>query len=194
MASGEEGLFPTCNVAYRRAAFEEAGGFDGRAGGRFGFRNGTSQHDLGFGEDTLLGWRVARAGRWTYAPDAVVVHHTFRSDWRDTVRRTWMMRAFPALYRECPELRGTPLTTQGIQIGRRTRVPMYATALALGARRPRAAAIAAAAWLAYSALALRGRPGSRRDRLRNVPVDLALDGGSGAALVTGSVQQRSLVL
>ena len=194
MASGEEGLFPTCNIAYRRAAFEEAGGFDGRAGGRFGFRTGTSQHDLGFGEDTLLGWRVARAGRWAYAPDAVVVHHTFTSDWRDALRRTWMMRAFPALYRECPELRGTPLTTQGIQVGRRTRLPMYATVTALAAGRRRAAAVAGAGWLLYGVLALRGRPGSRRDRVRGLPVDLALDAVTGAALVTGSVQRRTLVL
>jgi glycosyltransferase involved in cell wall biosynthesis len=52
----DQGLYPTCNVIYRREAFERAGGFDAGIATRYGFRPGASAKGLGFGEDTLLGW------------------------------------------------------------------------------------------------------------------------------------------
>src|SRR5207249_4457641 len=53
-----DGLYPTCNVFYRRAAFDAAGGFDAEAARRLRFRVGRRARGLGFGEDTLLAWRV----------------------------------------------------------------------------------------------------------------------------------------
>src|SRR3954452_21840778 len=46
----DNGLYPTCNVFYRRTAFEQAGGFDGDLGSRYGFRPGSLPQGLGFGE------------------------------------------------------------------------------------------------------------------------------------------------
>ena len=55
------GLYEACNVFYRRSALLDAGGFDEEVGF--------------FGEDTVAGWAVERAGwRSAWAPDAVVEH------------------------------------------------------------------------------------------------------------------------
>src|SRR5205085_1797885 len=58
----EDGLYATCNVLYRRSAFEEAGGFQD-AGTLLGFRPGAFGRGLGMGEDALLGWKRAREAR-----------------------------------------------------------------------------------------------------------------------------------
>jgi len=55
-----EFVAPSCNVAYRRDAFEVAGGFDEG----FSFLN----------EDVDLAWRVAALGAFRYAPNALIVH------------------------------------------------------------------------------------------------------------------------
>ena len=78
MASGREGLYPTCNMVFRRAAYEEAGGFDSGVARRWGFRPDRRSKGDGFGEDTVLAWRIIRGGgRVTYAEDAVVEHAVF---------------------------------------------------------------------------------------------------------------------
>ena len=64
---------------------------------------------LGFGEDTLLGWRVRRTGTAVYEPAALVEHEVFRTGLAEALSRSWMAGAFPALVREVPELRGTAL-------------------------------------------------------------------------------------
>ncbi len=98
--AADDGLFPTCNVFYRAGAYDAAGGFDTGAARRLGTRG-----PLGFGEDTLLGWRVARAGRAVACPAAVIVHDVVRASAGELARRAWMARGFPALFREVPELR-----------------------------------------------------------------------------------------
>jgi len=52
---------PTCNVAYRRDAFEEIGGFEER----FPFAHN---------EDADLAWRIEALGPFCYAPEALVIH------------------------------------------------------------------------------------------------------------------------
>ena len=192
--SGEEGLYPTCNVFYRRAAYEAVGGFDPDAARRLGFRADNRARRLGFGEDTLLAWRVRRAGRAAFAPDAVVEHRVVPAGVVESLSRAWMAAAFPALVREVPELRGTLLFRHRISLGRRSRMPVYVVTGAVLARRPGAVVGASAWWIASALGELRGRPGSRLARLAGLPVVMADDVVTAAALVVGSAKARSLVL
>ncbi|MEY2477444.1 MAG: hypothetical protein QOG87_2759 [Actinomycetota bacterium] len=194
MASGEEGLYPTCNVFYRREAYDQAGGFDPGAAARFGFRQGSTEQAMGFGEDTLLGWRVRRAGRAAYVPEALVHHHVFPPDLRDLYRRTRMMVAFPALFREVPELRAGPLVRHGVLLNTPTRVPLYGTVLAAALGRPKLSALAALWWLGARARDARATPGSRGEQLATVPVQLAVDAVTTAVLVIGSARTGTVVL
>lgn len=189
----DDGLHATCNAAYRRAAFDAAGGFDTDAARRLGFRHGDRLRGLGFGEDTLLGWRVRRAGIGVFVDDAVVHHAVFPVDLGDTARRTWAAGGFPALVREAPELRGT-LLRHGWLLSRGSRLPLYAAAVALCLRRPRLALGLAAGWAgAHTARVLREER-SWRNVARALPVELGLDALTAAALVSGSVRARSVVL
>jgi len=194
VASGEEGLYPTCNVFYRRSAFDTSGGFDGRAGERLRFRIGGRAQGLGFGEDTLLAWQVRRRGRGVFAPDAVVEHQVVRGSIVEALSRAWMVAAFPALVREVPELRDTILFRRGISLGPRSRLPVYALALGVTVRRPIAVRAAAAWWLWSSAVDGARQPGGRSTRLAAVPVIMARDAVMAAALSVGSVRARTLVL
>ena len=189
----ESGLYETCNVFYRRSAFDHAGGFDSGAGGGLGFRPGRTARHLGMGEDTLLGWRVRRAGRSVWAPEAVVEHAVFPPDPWDKLRRTWMMGAFPALVREVPELREV-LMTRRYFAGSPTRVPIYAAATLMVAGRPRAALGALALWVGLRAKRLHAHEPSRREVLRLLPMDLASDGLAAGVLIAGSVRARRIVL
>jgi glycosyltransferase involved in cell wall biosynthesis len=185
-----DGLYNTCNVFYRRTAYDAVGGFLPAAGGVLGFRPDQRAKNLGFGEDALLGWRVRRAGRAAFAPDAVVEHHVFPPDVRDAIRRAWMTGAFPALIGEIPELRETALAHRFF-LGT-GRVPLYAAAALAVVGRRRAAIACLGLWIGGHAR------GMRRASLRRVafglPGELAIDGTIAAALVTGSVRARRLVL
>ncbi|HYZ91766.1 MAG TPA: glycosyltransferase family A protein [Actinomycetota bacterium] len=193
---GPEGLFATCNVFYRREAYEAAGGFDGTAGGRLGFRAGDEGRALGFGEDTLLGWRVARTGTSAIAQDAIVRHAIMKPSVKELLWRAWMTGGFPGLVREAPELRSS-LLRQGLFLGYR-RAPIYAmlatAALTRGSLRPLLAGAAFTWWtIARTRYAFRFR-GSRKRRVAAVPVEMAVDAVTAAALVWGSARSRSVVL
>jgi hypothetical protein len=194
VGAGEEGIYPTCNVFYRRSAYDAAGGFDPRAGERLAFRVGDRARRLGFGEDTLLAWRVRRAGRASFVPEALVEHQVIRSHIAEALSRAWMAGAFPALVRETPELRGTALLRHGVSLGARSRLPVYAAALALASRRRGAATVAVAAWVRSALRELEQVPGSRRTRLAGLPVIMAKDVIVATALVAGSARARTLVL
>ena len=86
------GLFEACNVFYRRQVLLDAGGF----GELVGF----------FGEDTIAGWSVERAG-WKagWAPDAVVEHVVTRPGFRWHLRRAGYYANWPALLKAFPEKR-----------------------------------------------------------------------------------------
>jgi glycosyltransferase involved in cell wall biosynthesis len=191
--SGTEGLYPTCNVFYRREAFLAAGGFDGYAGERLGFRPDRKSKSSGFGEDTLLAWRVARAGTARYAPEAIVEHAVFDVDHPETFRRVIGTAAFPALVKEVPELRETLLQWRW-QLGPRTRLPIYGLAVALLARRWRLAAVLFGWWAGLRLYELRRFPISRRARLQALPAEMAYDALMAGALAVGSARARSITL
>ncbi len=79
---------PTINMAFRREAFDQVGGFD---------------ESFQYGSDIDFSWRLTRAGlRIRYLPDAVVVH-----DWGDRRRQTRRALAYGKarahLYRKHPD-------------------------------------------------------------------------------------------
>jgi glycosyltransferase involved in cell wall biosynthesis len=194
VGAGDEGLFPTCNVFYRRAIFDAAGGFDQEAARRLGFRMNKRARGLGFGEDTLLGWRVKRSGGVVrYARHAVVRHHVFPPDFRDWVSRCWMTAAFPALVADVPELRAR-LVRRHVLFGDRSRIPMYATLAALAARRQGLGAVAAAWWAVTRWRELRRTRVTVAEQLAALPQELALDVVTGAALAIGSARARTLLI
>jgi glycosyltransferase involved in cell wall biosynthesis len=187
----EDGLYATCNVLYRREAFDRAGGFND-AHALLGFRPGSFGRGLGFGEDALLGWKLRREGRAVFAPEAVVRHEVIRPSLIELLRRSWMAGAFPSLIGEIPEL-GSTLLTRRVFLGTR-RIPLYAVVIGFLLRRPRLAALAAAWWVgarALEAVRIEKSPGKVAG---GVVVELASDVVSGAALVSGSVRARRPVL
>jgi glycosyltransferase involved in cell wall biosynthesis len=193
MGSGLEGLYPTCNIFYRRAAFDAAGGFDGGAADRLGFRPDRRSRGDGFGEDTLLAWRVARRGTVAYAPEAVVEHAVFPPDHREAFSRALRVGAFPALVKEVPELRSTLLHRRW-QLGPRTRLPVYGMALALLVGRPKFAAACLTWWVAIRMQELRRYPVPWARRLAVLPVEMGLDVLTAGALAAGSISARTVVL
>ena len=198
VGSGTEGLYPTCNMLYRRTAFDSAGGFDSEAGRRWGFRLDRRSQGDGFGEDTLLAWRLIRAGgRVDYVPDASVAHAVLPPEASELISRAVRVAAFPALVREVPELRATLLRWRW-QLGARTRLPLYALVLALVARlivhQPLPAVACAAWWLAARLLDLRAYPVSWLRRIAALPAELGIDVLTAVALVAGSVKARRVTL
>jgi cellulose synthase/poly-beta-1,6-N-acetylglucosamine synthase-like glycosyltransferase len=194
MGSGLEGLYPTCNVLYRRDVFERAGGFDLEAGDRLGFRPDRRSKGDGFGEDTMLAWRVARAGgRIQYVPEAGVAHAVFSPDLVDVLSRTARVAAFPGLVKEVPELRDTLLRWRW-QLGDRTRLPLYAVVVSVLLGRRPLAAVGTACWVGVRLQELRRFPLPWRRRLAVLPAELAIDVITAGALVVGSVRARSVTL
>jgi glycosyltransferase involved in cell wall biosynthesis len=196
MGSGLEGLYPTCNMLFRREAYESAGGFDESAADRLGFRPTSRARGLGFGEDTLLGWRVARAGSSCYVPEALVYHHVFERDLRENISRVLQVGAFPALIREVPELRRTLMHHRWL-FAQRSRVPVYATfaAFAVPGRRRRVMVGTALGWWTFVRLRDIGRSGGSWDeRLRVLPAEMLVDVLWCGALLAGSARARTLVL
>ncbi|MEY2452106.1 MAG: hypothetical protein QOD92_1680 [Acidimicrobiaceae bacterium] len=191
--SGEENLYPTCNVLYRREAYDKIGGFDRTAGSRWGFRVGRRARGLGACEDTLLAWQVRRAGVAAHEPEALVLHHVFSADLGEWISRGVTLGSFPAVIREIPELRDT-IVSRGILFRQYSRVPFYALVVAGLLRRRRASNFFAALWVVTKARELHrtGVPASRW--LPTLPACLVVDVVNAGALVAGSVRARTLVL
>lgn len=188
------GLYPTCNLAVRREAYDAVGGFDGRAGARWGFRVSDRARGLGFGEDTLFGWAVARTRPAAYDEAMLVHHHVFESDLREWLGRSWQVAAFPAIVREVPELRRT-MVRRGVLFTHRSRVPVYATLAALATRRPAVVAGAAGWWALHRFRhTLRRAPVPIPDRFKALPAQMLLDAVQAGALVVGSARARTLLL
>lgn len=188
------GLFPSCNLVVRRSVYDAVGGFDDAAAERWGFRWTPGARGLGFGEDTLLGWTVARSYRAVYEEDALVLHRVFPPDPGEWVSRSWQMAAFPALVREVPELRG-PLVRRGGQLSHRARYGFYATVAAAAVTRdPRVVGLAATGWAAHRfRQTLRRAPLPLAERVRALPLQMGIDAVQGTALVVGSIRARTLV-
>lgn len=178
-------LFETCNIAYRRTAFEAQHGF--RAD-RPSVR-GTRPH---FGEDAELGWRVAGGGRGaSYAPGALVHHRVHPGSWRDWLLEQRRLSLFPSLVRRSPGL-GRALVG-GVFLSRRTAsfdAALVSVATAVTGR-PWVLA-GAIPWILDRWREARRRPG------RNAAFRLAQlaagDAVALASLVEGSVRARRPVL
>jgi hypothetical protein len=95
--TGPTPFFETCNVAYRRTAFDRAGGFDeddpllhppsGRA----------------FGEDACLAWEVQRTGGTAaFSAQAVVHHRCIPSTYARWLADQRQLERFPGLARRSP--------------------------------------------------------------------------------------------
>ena len=176
--TAETGLYESCNMAYRRAALEECGGFDETLAERFSGRP--------FGEDVQLAWRVKRAGwRSIFAADAVVRHEVTRTGLGGVMAEEWRRGMFPALVVEVPELRdrlpgaGWLLRPQSAW----AQLAVAGAAVAL-ASPPAGAALAApyALWLA------------RSRSLRDAPYQALRDAVASVALLVGSARARSVLL
>ena len=180
--SGVSGLYETANLACPRSAFDAAGGFpaerllSGRA----------------FGEDVLLGARLARAGRVVAAPDALVHHRVLPGSYRQFLSERNRLAGFPALVQAVPELRES--FQAGVFLSRRTATADAGIAGLVGAvalRRPLLVA-AAVPWAAQCWRAAAQRPGRHR-LVRAAQLGVG-DVVAAAALVRGSVRARRLVL
>ena len=177
----------TCNIAYRRSAFDSVGGFD-------------EQHPLfnrsrsgnGFGEDTWLGRRVLAAGGARVFAAQAVVHHRWRpSTFAAHVGERRRMRDFPELVRCTPGVAAT--CWGGVFLSRRTAaVDLAAASVAIGlaTRRP-VLLLGVLPWLRTAWGPARDRRGPLLLRLAQGAVaDLA----GLAALAEGSVRHRRVVL
>ncbi len=182
-------FFETCNVSYRRSAFERAGGFDeddpllhppsGRA----------------FGEDACLAWEVQRTGGTAaFAPNALVHHRCIPSDYAHWLSDQRQLEGFPGLARRSPLVarwlhRGMFLEPRSAQFD----LAVLGMAAALVTRRPWAL-IAVQPWLwrrwrhaRHLARSRRGAPG--------ILARLAWSDAVGlAAMVRGSIRHRRVVI
>lgn len=194
MASATEGLYPTCNMFFRRSTYETFGGFDDTARNRLKFRVNERARGTGFGEDSIFAWNLIRAGvRHAHVPEAIVEHQVFPPDPLEWLSRAMQMAAFPALIKEVPELRRT-LLRNGFYLRPRNRVPVYVTAACLLLGRRRAAMLGFTWWVLATALMLRRIPARWPSNLPWLPAEMALDAVVSGSLVVGSVRARSLVL
>jgi glycosyltransferase involved in cell wall biosynthesis len=90
-------LFETCNVAYRRSDFIDAGGFVRR------HEVPTTRSGKLIGEDAVLGWRVMEQGAdLFFAPLAQVRHRNFRATYAQWLASHTGKAAFPALVSASP--------------------------------------------------------------------------------------------
>jgi GT2 family glycosyltransferase len=169
------GLFEACNVLYRREVLKAAGGF----GESIGF----------FGEDTVAGWRVLRAGwRDVFAPDAVVAHDVTRPGYRWHVRRARYYAHWPELIRDFPEVRRDLLWHHWFLRRRSAESLLTLAGLLLARRRP-------AALIATAPLLWRHRPtGLSREAARQSAGAVVFDLAVELALLQGTVKARTVLL
>lgn len=179
--TAETGLYETCNIAYRRAALEQVGGFDEAFAARLARRS------RWFAEDTELAWRVRRAG-WSTAfrGDAIVRHHVFATTLRGALREEWRRSLFPGLLREIPELaERTPAPHRLRPHSAPAQAALAGATLAIALRSP---------WPALAAVPYARWSLGRTRRPTAVARRAALDLVGSVALLVGSVRHRRLLL
>ena len=193
-SSATEGLYPTCNMLYRRQTYLDLGGFDSDAADRLKFRYNERARGTGFGEDTILAWNLIRAGaRHRHVPEAVVEHHVFPPDPVEWFSRAVQMAAFPGLVKEVPELRRT-LLRYGFYLRPRNRVPVYLTFVSVLVRSRRLSAFAFAFWILSGLRTLRQVQSRWPRNIAWLPAEMALDGVVSVSLIVGSIRARCIVL
>lgn len=188
--TGPTPWFETCNVAYRRSAYDRVGGFDLDDPV---LNPGGGSH---FGEDVDLGARVlAAGGRRAFAQDAVVEHRVLPGTFASWLAARRRLADFPALARRSAVVREA--AWHGVFLDRSTAsfdlAVVAAAAAALGRR----------AWpLVLAAPWARSRWGearrwSRGDRRTAVALAARLAAGDAvtlASLARGSARHRHLLL
>jgi hypothetical protein len=194
VSSATEGLYPTANMFFRRTTFDAVGGFDGAAAARLGYRHNERARGMGFGEDTILAWRIIRAGYCVeHVAEAEVRHHVFPADLVECLSRGWQSAAFPQLIAEVPELRPT-MVHRRVLFGTRSRVPFYVTVAGAALRNRPAVAVGTAWWTLSRLREMRHMPGDWSKKLPLLPAELLIDAVVGTALVVGSVRAKKLLL
>lgn len=180
----EDGLYQTCNIAYRREVLEEVGGF------RASF---TGPHTAG--EDTDLAWRAKEAGRRsTFVPEALVHHEVWPSDWWTFVkdRRRWGMVV--QVLEHHPELRRLVHRRWFYRPSHVRTLVLLATLTAAAFIAPwLPAAVLAAAVLAY-VVRTTGRGAPAHHRALHILQVLVADVVEVAVFVRASVRYRTLLL
>jgi mycofactocin glycosyltransferase len=160
----ESPWFEGCNVFYRRAALEDAGGFDER---------------LRYGEDAAAGWNVLAAGwRRDVAPAARVVHDVEDRGLRWHVRHAWLERNLVGLAARHPGLRAAAFWRPWAF--RREPVALLVAVAGLACRR---------CWPALPWLWLR-----RQARGRRLAEQAVVDGVALAGHVSASIRHAVFVL
>jgi glycosyltransferase involved in cell wall biosynthesis len=175
-------LFESANLFIRRELFERLGGFESWLGPRGGKE---------LGEDVWFGWRAVRGGaRIEACPDALAHHHVHPRGPLEFAAERWRLRFFPAMVQRMPELRSAAFHRRYFLTARAARFDGAVVALVVAGltRRP-LLALAAAPYVQALAGDLRGPDGAVR-----ATAQLAADALGCAALVTGSVRSRALLL
>jgi GT2 family glycosyltransferase len=191
LSEEHEGLYPTCNMGYRRAVLEQVGGFD--------------PSFVITCEDTDLAWRSREAGAVSaWAPEALVYHDVHPSDFRAHLRDKLRWHGVALVLKRHPALRAElrhglfwkdshpPALLAGAGIA------VAAMAAGRGGRAaPLALAAGVAATLPYVRFRTRRAPlrgvGPRR-RLALVPAALVADWVEVAVMAAASVRYRTVVL
>jgi glycosyltransferase involved in cell wall biosynthesis len=182
----EWGYYETCNIAYRRAALERAGGFDE------GFGVATGGAPM-WGEDVDLAWRVKDAGgRSRFERDAVVFHTVWPSNFfehiRNLPRRAGMVRAI----RRNPRIRQR-LPKRWFWERSHPRALLAAAGMALAARR--GSSPAARLWaLAFAVPYVVYRRRVRPVPLLVIPQAFVADLAEVCVLAAASVHHRTFFL
>jgi GT2 family glycosyltransferase len=176
----EPRFFETCNVFYRRADLEAAGGFDET------FRTG---------EDTDLALRVRPRGEGVaFAEDALVYHDIRPSDFLAAAREVLRWTDLPRVVRLHPEVRRSLLSGRIFWKASHPRAIAAAAGILLAAvRRRPGPLLLAVPWLDYRVSVAPLCPGPRR-RWVVLPGGLVLDLMEVGVMIRGSVRHRTLVL
>ena len=182
----EDGLYQTCNIAYRRCVLEHQGGFDEN------FRHPA-------GEDTELAWRAVGSGaRTAFVPDAVVLHDVRPSSVLAALRDIPRWGSVVLVVRKHPAIRGR---LHSRWFWRSSHPPALAAVVGLGilglSRRRGRLAVAAGMLAPYARLRLAREPlpatGPRR-RVVLLPAALLVDAAEVAVCAAASVRWRRLLL
>lgn len=180
-------LFETCNIAYRKADFEEAGGFPAR------HAVPTTIRGKLVGEDALLGWRVVELGADLVFEEGAMVHHRhLPASYFDWLLEQRGKSAFPAIVGRSPV--GRRALWARCFLAPRTAAMDLAAAGTLGylvTRRPRWLA-ASLPWI-WLALPEATQRRGRHPLIRMVQL-AAGDLVGVASLAAGSARSRTVVL
>ncbi len=175
-------LFESANLFVRRDLFERLDGFESWLGPRGGKE---------LGEDVWFGWRAVRAGaRIVACPDALVHHEVYPRRPAEFAAERWRLRFFPAMVRRMPELRRAAFHRRYFLTARAARFDAAVAGLVLAgiSRRP-VLMMAAIPYARLLAQELNELPAVGR-----VAAGIAADTVGLAALLTGSVRSRTLLL